>query len=145
MPHCYLLAVCTGSSVDQQTNNATLFNMVEQIHVPAGTPPPPLNIVPLEVHVYWLFEGREISRDFEIRIVMRSKETNLETSGDPIQHRAISSRLRTRLQGLPFPPVPGTYELCVDWRPEGSDHWSREPLKWPLTITDETPKPRVTH
>ena len=32
MPSCYLLAVCGGSSLDQHSNNVTLFNLVEQIN-----------------------------------------------------------------------------------------------------------------
>ena len=145
MPHCYLLTVCTGSSVDQQSNNATLFNLVEQLNVPPNAPPPPNHLVPLEIHAYWQFDGAEKGKEFEMRIVMRSKTSGLETPGEPIPHRALATRLRTRLQGLPFPPVAGEYELCIDWRFEGDGAWHRETLRWPINISHEPPKPRVTH
>lgn len=145
MPRCYLIAVCAGSSVDQQSNNATLFNLVEQINVPPNAPPPPGNVIPLEIHVYWQFDGPEVGQDFEMRLVMVAKSSTLETSGDAIAHRALSPRLRTRLIGLPFPPVAGSYELCVDWRRAGEEQWRRQDLRWPVTISNDLPSPRVTH
>ena len=50
MPTCYLLSACVGSSIDQETNNITLFNLVEQINVPPNSPPPPNGVIPLEAH-----------------------------------------------------------------------------------------------
>src|SRR4051794_22976315 len=108
MPRCYFLGLCSGSSVDQQSNNVTLFNIVEQINVPTGAPPPPRGLVPLEIHAYFRVGQEEIGRDFEMRFVMVAS-TGLETHTDVFTHRPVTPRYRTRTFGLPFPPVAGMY------------------------------------
>ena len=102
MPHCYLLLSCSGSSVDQHSNNVTLFNLVEQINVPPGAPPPPRGLVPVEIHAYFHVGQHEFARDFEVRFVMVAS-TGLETTSDTFTHRAVTPRYRTRTFGLPFP------------------------------------------
>jgi hypothetical protein len=144
MPRLYLLAVTSGSSVDQHTNNVTLFNLVEQINVLPGTPPPPRGLIPLEIHAYFLLGGHELDRPFEVRFAL-SSGSGLETYSDTFTHRSPSVRYRTRTGGLPFPPVTGHYELWLDWREAGSEAWKREPLRWPISILETDPRPRVTH
>ena len=111
MPRCYFLTVCGGSSVDQHSNNVTLFNLVEQINVPPGAPPPPHGLVPLEIHAYFHVGQEELGRDFEVRFVMTAA-TGLETPTDAFVHRAVTPRFRTRTLGLPFPPVAVPYHPC---------------------------------
>jgi hypothetical protein len=144
VPRCYLLAVCSGSSVDQQTNNATLFNLVEQINVAPGAPPPPRGLIPLEIHAYFQLEGSELDVPFEMRFVLVAA-TGLETPTDPQGYRSATVRYRTRTVGVPFPPVTGAYELRVDFRASGEHAWRRDPLRWPLSIVEFVPKPHVTH
>ena len=144
MTRCYLLTVCSSSSVDQQTNNVSLFNLVEQINVPPKAPPPPRGLIPLEIHAYWQLDPNDLSRDFEMRFVMVAS-SGLETPTDVFRHRSVSERFRTRTVGLPFPPVVGMYQLRVDWRRSDSDEWRREPPAWPVNINETVPKPRVTH
>src|ERR1041384_1082629 len=112
MPRCYFLTVTSGSSIDQHSNNVSLWNLVEQINVPPGAPPPPRGLVPVEVHAYFHVAQAEFGRDFEIRFVMVAA-TGLETPTDAFTHRAVTPRYRTRSFGLPFPPVAGKYDLRV--------------------------------
>ena len=144
MPRCYFLAVAGGSSVDQQSNNVTLFNLVEQINVPPGAPPPPQGIVPLEIHAYFHVTQEESGRDFEVRFVMLAT-TGLETPTDPFRYRAVTPRFRTRTLGLPFPPVSGQYELKVETRVVGEEFYRREPLAWPVAIVEHVPRPEAVH
>jgi hypothetical protein len=144
MPHCYFLTVCSGSSVDQHSNNATLFNLVEQINVPPGAPPPPRGLIPLEMHAYFVVSAGESGESFEMRFVMVAA-TGLETPTESFMHRAVAPRFRTRTMGLPFPPVTGQYELHVDVRSSSDEAWRREALSWPMAIVEFSPKPRVTH
>jgi hypothetical protein len=144
MPKCYLLAVCSGSSLDQQSNNVTLFNLVEQLNVPSGAPPPPGGVIPLEIHAYFQLAPGETSESFEVRFAMVAS-TGLETLTDPASHRSVTPRYRTRSVGLPLPPVMGQYELRVDWRMAGAESWQREPLAWPINISEAASRPRVTH
>lgn len=144
MPRCYFLAVCAGSSVDQQSNNATLFNLVEQINVPPGAPPPPQGRLPLEMHAYFQLEPGEVDRPFDMRFVLAAS-TGLETPSEPFTHRPSTPRFRTRTVGLPFPPVAGAYELRLDVRPAGHAAWDRVPIAWPIAIVELASSPRVTH
>jgi hypothetical protein len=144
MPRCYLLAVSSGSSLDQQSNNVTLFNLVEQLNVPPNAPPPPGGVIPLEIHAYFMFAPEEIGTRFEVRFALIS-DAGLETYTDPFGYKSITPRFRTRTLGLPLPPVMGSYKLSVDIREEGSGAWQRDPATWPISIVEYTPKPTVTH
>jgi len=146
VPRCYLLSLCSGSSLDQQSNNVSLFNLVEQINFQPGTAPAPGTLIPLEVHAYFHFAPNELGFTFDVRFVLASLDTGLESSSDIYKYRSTTPRYRTRTLGLPFPPVSGIYELCLDWRASESNAWTREPLAWPLAIVETTPQPpRITH
>jgi hypothetical protein len=143
VPSCYLLAVCSGSSLDQQSNNVTLFNMVEQLNLRPGVEPP-RGLIPLEIHAYFELTPEEVGFEFEIRFCMVA-DTGLETVSDPGRHKPTAARYRTRTIGLPLPPVIGQYHLRIDWRAAGSERWHREPIAWPLLIAETPVRPRVTH
>lgn len=145
MPRCYLLVAASGSSLDQLSNNVTLFNLVEQINVPPGAPPPTGGVLPLEIHAYYDLSPHEIGQTFEVRFALVARASGLETFTDAFRHRSMTARFRTRVLGLPFPPVTGQYDLCVDWRPQGNAGWTREALRWPVGIVEAETKPRVTH
>jgi hypothetical protein len=143
VPRCYLLTVSSGSSLDQHSNNVTLFNLVEQLNVPADAPPPG-TVLPLEIHAYFHLSPKEVNEHFELRFAMVAS-TGLETCTDPSAHRSVTPRYRTRTMGLPLPPVTGHYELRVDWREAGTEGWQREPVAWPITIVEASRRPPVTH
>ena len=144
MPNCYLLAVCGGSSLDQHSNNVTLFNLVEQVNLPPGVPPPPNRALPLEVHAYFLVGPTERSQPFEVRFAMVAS-SGLETFSDTFTHTSRTPRYRTRTLGLPFPPVTDQYQLRVDWRQTGASDWHREPIGWPINFVETERTPTVTH
>jgi hypothetical protein len=144
VPSCYLLAVTVGSSLDQQSNNVTLFNLVEQVNIPPGAPRPPKGLLPLEVHAYFRLSGEEINQPFEVRYVLVAR-TGLETYSEVFSYKSVTARYRTRTFGVPLPPVPDHYDLHVDWRRSSRDEWRRDAVSWPLTIAEHNPRPTVTH
>ncbi len=144
MPSCYLLAVTVGSSLDQQSNNVTLFNLVEQINVPPKAPKPPRGLLPLEVHAYFRLGADEVNQSFEVRYALVAR-TGLETYSEVFSYRSVTSRYRTRTFGVPLPPIPDHYDLYVDWRWSPRDEWHRDHACWPLTIAEHNPTPAVTH
>lgn len=115
MAHCYLLCVTTGSAIDRQSNNVSLFSLVEQINLPPNAPPPPRGLLPVEIHAYFQLPDAQVNRDFELRFALRA-ETGLETLSDVFRHRVTAARFRVRTLGLPYPPVMGQYSLQVDVR-----------------------------
>jgi len=145
MPQCYLLSVAAGSSLDQQSNNVTLFNLVEQVNVPPGMDPKPGSRVPLEIHAYLRLGPQEVGMEFEMRYVLVAVASGLETFAEAAKHRAPTSRIRTRSLGLPFPPVLGHYDLFVEFRRAGSEQWTRDALSWPMSFAAPEAKPQVTH
>jgi len=136
--------VCAGSSVDQHSNNVTLFNLVEQINVRPGAPPPPRGIIPLEIHAYFDMAPDELGSSFELRFVMVAP-SGLETPSEPVTHKPVTTRYRTRTLGLPFPPVIGHYTLRVDTRMQGATSYRRQLLTWPVSISEAERRPKVTH
>lgn len=143
MPRCYLLALCSGSSLDQHSNNVTLFNLVEQLNVPPGAPPPPGGVLPVEVHAYFALAPDEINRPFEVRFAVVG-ENGLESYTDTLTHRSVTPRYRTRTLGVPAPPVLGMYEIRVDIKNQDGD-FVRQPQAWPLVVVETTSAPRITH
>jgi hypothetical protein len=144
MPNCYFLALCGGSSLDQHSNNVTLFNLVEQVNLPSGVEPPPGAFLPLEVHAYFILAPGELQQPFEVRFALVAP-TGLELLTERSQHRSSTPRYRTRSLGLPAPIVPGHYQLCVDVKQPGTDTFTRDSLHWPLTVARMDPRPTVVH
>lgn len=145
MPQCYLLSVVVGSSLDQQSHNVTLFNLVEQVNVPADASPEPGSTVPLEIHAYFQLAPEEIGQGFQLRFALTHRTTGLETYSEPASHRGAATRMRTRSHGLPFPPSLGHYELRIDFRAGDEADWSRDPMAWPLAFLKADAQPRVMH
>jgi hypothetical protein len=143
MPHCYALTVCLGSSLDQHTNNISLFTLVEQINIPPGAPPPPKNTLPLEVHCYFRLLQHEVGREMYMRFVLVG-QSGLAAYSDVHRHRPTGSRFRTRTMGVPFPPTSGHYDLFVEFRSADGD-WTRDTLSWPMSLIETRPASTVTH
>lgn len=144
MPRCYMLTLASASSLDQQSNNVSLFNVVEQLNLPRGVEPPPGALLPLEIHAYFQLDPRELNQRFEARFALVAS-TGLETLTDAHQHKSPTLRYRTRTMGLPVPPIADSYELRVEVRAVGAEQWTRDPLAWPLVVAQAEPRPTVTH
>ncbi len=136
--------MCASSSVDQHTNNVSLFNVIEQISFRPGVAPPASGVIPVEMHAYWQCEESS-DAEFEVRFVMVAVSTGLESSSPIQKYRALGGRVRSRTLGLPLPPVLGSYQLRVDWRARQDEAWRREALSWPIGLQLSERRPRVTH
>lgn len=136
--------MCASSSVDQHTNNVSLFNLVEHVSLRPGVAPPPSGVIPVEMHAYWHCDETG-EAEFEVRFVMSAVSTGLESSSPSQKYRPIGGRVRSRTLGLPLPPVLGSYLLRVDWRAREDEPWRREALSWPIKLQLLERRPRVTH
>jgi hypothetical protein len=139
-----MLTLASSSSLDQQSNNVSLFNVVEQLNMPRGVEPPPGAMVPVEIHAYFQLDPNELNQRFEMRFVLVAS-SGLETSTDSYQHKSATLRYRTRTMGMPVPPIPDSYQVCVDTRLVGSDQWLREMITWPLIVALAEQRPAITH
>jgi hypothetical protein len=144
MLKCYFLTLCSGSSLDQHTNNVSLFNVVEQVNLQPNVEPPPGAFLPLEVHAYFLVGPADLSQPFDVRFALVAS-SGLELLTEPAHHRSTTPRYRTRSYGIPAPVVPGSYQLCVDVKQPGAETFTRDPLSFPLTIARLEARPTVVH
>jgi hypothetical protein len=144
MPRCYMLTLASSSSLDQQSNNVSLFNVVEQLNLPRGVEPPPGALLPVEIHAYFQLDPGEINQRFELRFSLVAA-SGLETITDAYAHKSSTPRYRTRTMGLPVPPIADNYQLRIETRPVGTEHWSRDPMAWPLIVALAEARPAVTH
>lgn len=132
--NCYLLAVAEGSSLDAESNNYSLFELVEKVIVAPDAPKEGL-VLKLETHCYWEFLPSEVDVPFEIRIVAVRGED--ERAGQTFSIRSTKSRMRVRLQGTPV-LLEGEVRLRAEWRREGEENWHRDSAWWPLEIGRRT-------
>lgn len=144
MPRCYLLTLASSSSLDQQSNNVSLFNVVEQVNLPRGVEPPPGALLPVEIHAYFQLDPSELNQRFELRFTLVAS-TGLETITDAYPHKSSTPRYRTRTMGMPVPPIADSYQLRIETRPVGSEDWARDPMTWPLIVALAEARPAVTH
>jgi len=144
MPRCYMLTLASSSSLDQQSNNVSLFNMVEQLNLPRGVEPPPGALLPIEIHAYFQLDQSELNQKLEVRFALVAS-SGLETLTDAYPHKSSTLRYRTRTMGMPVPPIADSYQLRVDTRVVGSEHWTRDPMTWPLLVALAEARPAVTH
>jgi hypothetical protein len=144
MPRCYLLTLASSSSLDQQSNNVSLFNVVEQINLPRGVEPPPGALLPMEIHAYFQFDPSELNQRLEMRFALVAS-SGLEALTDVHAHKSATVRYRTRTIGMPVPPIAGSYQVRIDWRVAGSEHWSRDPMSWPVVVAMAEARPAVMH
>lgn len=131
MLRCYLLALASGSSVDQASNNFTLFNLVEQLSFAEGALGQELAI---EAHIYWLVDAEARGKEFEVRVIRRAAD-GVEDAGAPLPFSPpMVDRVRFRTGAFRMPRAYGRYLLAVDWRLKGSEAWTRDPAIWPLVV-----------
>lgn len=129
----YLIAVCVGSTLDQRTNNFTLFNLVEEVQT--NTAPVDL---PLEVHAYYQFDEAERGREHELRVALISTDDGGIWHSRPVPIVSQHRRHRVRLQGLHFPAF-GLFAVFSEVRAregERETKWERSLFAWPILVRE---------
>jgi hypothetical protein len=130
---CYLLAVCSSSSLERDTNNMSLFHLTEEVQAP---PFDGGQNVALQVHAYFEAEENEVGRTFEMRALWLAADGAVTYSPNPNAPVTMEARrMRVRTQNLAMPPAFGAYKLQLEWRRDATDTWTREPAAWPFTVT----------
>ena len=119
--------LCSRALIDRQTNNMSLFEVLEAIQVLTNAPPGDPAILPFEgtVATLWARErpDQRVSGQMRIRLVAPDGK---ELGAFRAQvNLADVSRTRTisTISGLPFAGG-GTYEFEVSWRLQEADNWT---------------------
>ena len=130
MPRPYLIAICRGSSLDQSTNNMSLFGLVEQVQA-ASVP----SDVPLEFHLHYEFDEAERGRDYEVRALILERGSRQRWESGPVPIKSPTPRFRLSIHGFRLPAF-GTFDVFAEVREARLDgEWERSPFSWPLEIT----------
>src|SRR3954471_12618073 len=96
----YLLALCSGSSVDKTTGNFTLFNLIENLNLSSDSLG---KILPFEVQAHFVLDESAKNTDFEMRVLRIEKAGGVEV-GDTLPFRSgEAGRLRLRVGAFKIP------------------------------------------
>ena len=134
MPDCYFLAIAERSALDQDTNNFSLFGLIEKMRVfpgrvaKSGTPP----VAPFQVHVYWKFPPDQLGKAYQWRLVFVGQDGD-HPHEKTVEMTSATTRFRYKIDGLPL-LVEGDVRIEVEWRPSGEEEWHRCDAYWPIEL-----------
>jgi hypothetical protein len=127
----YLIALCSGSALDVNTKNFTLFNLIENLSLPAEALGQTL---PFEFHFYCRIDPADRGAEFEMRVV-RVDEKGATDPGEPLPVRTGDrGHFRLRVTAFRLPRAFGQHLLRVEWRKKGEERWTADPIEWPLSV-----------
>lgn len=139
--------LCTSSTLDQETNNLSLNNLIEQLNVNIGKEDAKKKsedgsqgyMIPVQLEVI----TRVIKRDpqmnlaFEIKIDLLDPSNKVLASHSPgtigLKNGVKNMRIRSRLPGFPV-TAPGTYTLSVQLKEAGESEYT-EVDRLPLDVS----------
>ena len=131
MIHGYLLALASGSALDQRSNNTSLFNLVETVTVPEELLGRPL---PIQMHFYMRLASEAQGRKFEMRLVRVAPDEAVD-AGEPFGFETVDKpRFRLNTTSFRLPKAFGEYLLHAEWRVSGEETWHVDDVEWPLIV-----------
>lgn len=143
---CLWGVLCSLSSIDQERNNISLFNVIDQLNLPIsdkGVGERKVFPLPFELVTLWRrilntnIDNSEITTDIEIKL-LDPNERILQQTVAPIKFNRDSrrSRLRIKIIGLPITTI-GDYVFEISVKQPGVDN-----LELAKTIPFEVRKQR---
>jgi len=128
MPNHVWSVLCQSTSVDQQTNNLSIFQVMEQVQIAGGVPELPAGerfaLISMPAVLVSLWERTEDDPERASgRIKFRGVDGDELVVSPPFPLALESSRLRTTwtLQGVPFAGA-GRYQIDVEL--EDDEGWT---------------------
>lgn len=133
--------LCTRSSVDKETNNISIFEVIEQLTIKDNAGKPGLAPGPFEIVSLWSRTAADEPSRGEARLLFQTPGGRTSISQtheiDLRQYRRLRSRHR-----IPAIPIdgPGLYTLVVEFRQLDQEEWVQV-VKIPLEVRVETAAP----
>jgi hypothetical protein len=130
--------LCSRALIDKDTNNVSLLEVIEQIHVEDWRDRPGLAVLPLELASLWTRAEVDIPSRGEARTLFRNPMGDTMATQTNEVDLSVYKRLRNRGQ-LPALPIdrPGLHWFVIECRQQGSDEW-REVSRLPLEVQVRT-------
>lgn len=129
--------LCRTSSIDRETNNISLFEVIEQIQLAPIGQTPERAVAPIQLQIVSLWCRSDLERPSRGQARVAIRVPGGVESGTAIHELDLSQfrRLRTRsmLDRIPIAGS-GLYRFIVQLRQDGQDEWS-EVANMPLEIT----------
>ena len=136
--------LCQNAIIDKDTNNVSLLNVVEEVHIP--TEPPPESIVgtskasmspSFELVTLWRRSDPEVPEkgSARVRVVLPGKKVHILATFEVDLTKFLRVRNRLHIYGIPRGGE-GIYKFVVE-RKQGTKGWSRE-AEVPLGVTMRT-------
>ena len=145
--------LCASSAIDKDSNNMSLFNIMEEVRVPAS--PPPSTVYPsdgplegllapglFQLVILFARSDEEIPEHKETRVRVIAPDGDEMTVGsdyDVNLRQFLRLRARINFPGLPLKapkPTPGTYEIIIQNKNDDGG-WS-ELYRVPLRVVVES-------
>ncbi|MGE8708602.1 hypothetical protein [Leptospira interrogans] len=129
MPLCNSIIVTQLSSVDQESNNLSLYSCIEEIGAPD------LNIeFPFQIISFWRKQNDdEIGKDFQVRFKFIHIESQKTAISDTIKINLQNIRLRMRIVGFQIPLEEGTFKIKAYYLNE-NDSEVEQPAEWYIDV-----------
>lgn len=131
MPNHVFTIVARGHAVDVQTNQLTVFGIVEGI----GAPSAPFRIPELSIVTLWSGEEAELGVEFmqRVRILdpdgrpIHTIQTGFGLERQGVRLIAVLQRLKLDREGVHH------FEVC--WRRNDNEHWSSPVARYPVRVS----------
>ena len=129
--------LCTNSSIDQSSNNISLFAVIEEVQGLVTQPPPPGEAIPLQAQMVtlWTRPSDQPTHGLTRAFWEPPNREPTQLGGDTDIDLTTFERLRTvaQINGLPFFGA-GRYYFRLECREDGATDW-HVVAHIPLTIS----------
>jgi hypothetical protein len=118
--------VCNGSSIDQDTNTISIYNVLEQLKVFSDTPDSVSLPIHLEIFSLWTRENEKVAARGKMRMFFCDPGDNCKKKAelDIDLKEAVFFRSRIRVDGLDLNGA-GRYKFVVELQQEGEKSWQK--------------------
>ena len=137
MIDCYFIGVCEGSALDRDTNNLSLFGLIEELQVPTEALGA---VVPLQCHFYLATSKDAIGQPIEARVLWKRQDGSESHGANVFSLVPDALRVRNRATALQLPTAFGDYRLFLEWREPGAAEWARSTCGWPFQVIEQPEK-----
>ncbi|MBI2004891.1 hypothetical protein HYS79_01865 [Patescibacteria group bacterium] len=128
--------LCSLSSIDNERNNLSLFNIIEQLNIPQGAfdehvKTKKIIIIPADYEIVLLWTrtldidgiNDALSFDFSLKVIDPTNKViqqTIATANFPRESKRV--RFRIRSNGMPV-TIPGSYRFDVEVKRDGKDEF----------------------
>jgi len=118
--------ICNGSSIDQETNTISLYNVLEQIGVFSDTPDSTSLPIHLEIFSLWVRKDEKVAGSGKMRMFFCDPSESYKNKAelDIDLKDTVFFRSKIKVDGLDL-NGDGRYKFVVELQQEGEESWQK--------------------